>query len=205
MEDMISWTALNSVMHVIAVLIALVAAVTDYRTGLIPNLLTYPAILLGPVAWGLLAGQPGLFESVGGLLMCGLAPAMMYFWKGAPKKSDGSRDALMKMGDVKLFVALGAFCGPFVGIEAQFYGMVAASLFGVGLLAWKGRLFRSLSNSFFVMFNPLLPKRWRREIRPELLHKIRMGPFIFVGTLVAVLMRHPEWYLPQPDMTGLMQ
>lgn len=205
MGDAISWGTLETVMHLGAVVVALVAAFTDYRTGLIPNLLTYPAILLAPATWGVLAGERGLFESFGGLLMCGLAPAMIYFWKGAPKKSDGSRDALMKMGDVKLFVALGAFCGPFVGIEAQFYGMVAASLFGVGLLAWKGRLFRSLSNSFFVMFNPLLPKRWRREIRPELLHKIRMGPFIFVGTLTAVLLRHPEWYLSRPEMPGMMQ
>jgi len=189
----VSWTTLVATSHVTAVGVAAVAAITDYRHGIIPNALTYTTILVAPVLWYLGADTEGILESVSGMLFCGLAPVMIYMWKGAPTKKDGSRDALMKLGDVKLFLALGALCGPFVGIEAQFYGIFAAALFGVAMLAWHRKLFRALGNSFFIMFNPILPRRWKREIRPELLHKIRMGPFIFVGTLVAVLLRHPEW------------
>ena len=36
-------------------------------------------------------------------------------------------------------------------------------------------------------------ERWRRDAKPELRHKLRIGPFIFAGTAVAMVLRHPEW------------
>lgn len=180
--------------HLAAILVTLIAAVTDTRTGRIPNPLTYLALLLGPLAWGVIGGRTALLESVMGILFCGIAPVFFLFWRGAPRKEDGTRETLIKGGDVKLFLAIGGLCGPFVGIEAQFYSVLAAALFGIGMLAYRGRLLHALGNSFFIFLNPLLPAKWRREIRPEMLTMIRLGPFIFAGTTAAVILRHPDWY-----------
>jgi hypothetical protein len=39
--------------------------------------------------------------------------------------------------------------------------------------------------------NPVLPKPWRREIRPELLTTIRLGGAILIGTVIAALSNSP--------------
>src|SRR6478735_3124360 len=93
------------------------AALTDFRTGLIPNWLTVGGLLagvLGHLLYGslLVDGWLGLHEalaSVAGLVLCAVAPALMY-WKGA-----------MGGGDLKLFAAIGALCQPLLGIEIQMH------------------------------------------------------------------------------------
>jgi len=163
--------------HGAAVVIAAVGAITDWRTGHIPNWLTLPPLVIAPIAHGLAFGVRGLLLSVGGLIACGLVPYFLF-----------RRDA-MAGGDVKLFAALGAVLGVFGGIEAQFLAFIAGALFALGRLAWRGRLLRTLGNSFYVGLNPILPKKWRREIPVELLESTRLGVAIFVGTVLASLNR----------------
>jgi len=162
-----------------AVLIAAVAAFTDWRTGHIPNWLTLPAIVIAPIGLGLGYGLQAFLESAGGIVICGLVPYLM-FRKGA-----------MAGGDVKLFAAVGALTGVFVGIEAQFLAMIVAAVYALGVLAWRGKLFRTLGNSLFLGLNPILPKKWRREVSPELMNRIRLGAPVFVGTAIAVALRNP--------------
>lgn len=161
----------------LAVLTAALAAYTDFRTGRIPNWLTGAAAVLGVALRGFQAPQPGagVLSALFGMLVCAVVPWLL-FRKGG-----------MGGGDVKVFIALGAILGPFHGIEAQFYAYVAGSLLAMGRLAWHGKLLGVLANSFFLAVNPVMPRKWRREIRPEMLTLFRFGGSIFAGTCVSAL------------------
>ena len=167
----------------VAVVVAGVAAWTDWRTGLIPNWLTVGAALCGLFghffagAW--LGGvRVGLIEagvSLAGLIFCAL-PALLMYWKGA-----------MGGGDLKLLAALGALCQPMLGIEAQMYGFIAAAIIAPAQLAYRGQLMRVLGNSLALATNPLRSAERRRPLPPELMSWFRLGPAIFVGVLLVVV------------------
>ncbi len=161
----------------LAVLVTAAAAYSDFRTGRIPNWLTYGAMILG-VGLRTLQAQPhgvGALNSLLGMFVCALVPVLIW-------RKDG-----MAGGDVKMFVALGAILGYHAGLEAQFYAYVAGSLFAMGRLAWHGKLLGVLANSFFLALNPVMPRSWRREIRPEMLTRFRLGGSIFAGACVSAL------------------
>ncbi|HEY8428461.1 MAG TPA: hypothetical protein VIL20_08815, partial [Sandaracinaceae bacterium] len=105
----------------------------------------------------------------------------------------------MAGGDVKLFAAIGALAGGLdggveLGLSAQFLSLVAASIYAVGQLAWNGRLLASLGNALFIGLNPVLPRRWRRTIPRELMHRIRLGAAILLGTVIALAGQHREMW-----------
>jgi prepilin peptidase CpaA len=171
---------LEPVFHGVVLGLAGIAAFTDVRRGEIPNWLTLPVLLLAPIVHGLISGVSGLLTSLLGLLVCSLVPLLVYYRRG------------MAGGDVKLFAAIGAVGGVYVGLEAQFLSLIAASIYAVGQLAWNGRLLASLGNSLFLGLNPILPRRWRRSIPHELMHRIRLGAAILLGTLIALAGHHRE-------------
>ena len=166
------------ILHGAAFLIAAIAAVTDARTGHIPNWLTLPALVIGPILNGLNDGAWGLGLSVAAIFLCGLIPYVLF------------RRKAMGGGDVKLLAAIGALAGPSIGIEVQLTALFVAAIYALGRLAWKGKLLRTLRNTFFLGVNPVLPRRWRRHIAPELMEAVRLGVPIFAGTLYALLTRH---------------
>jgi len=165
--------------HGLALLIAAIAAVTDWRTGEIPNWLTLPPMVVAPVAYGIMQGIWGAVGAIAAIVVSGLVPYLL-FRRGA---AGG--------GDVKLFAAIGAIAGMEVGIEVQLVTFMAAALISLGRLAWHGKLFKTLANSAFLGLNPILPQKWRREVAPELMTMVRLGGFAFVGTFVALYLRHP--------------
>lgn len=169
--------------HSCALLITAISAVTDWRTGHIPNWVTLPAIVLAPFGWFFAFGISQGLESVLGILVCGLVPYFL-FRKGA-----------MAGGDVKLFAAIGGLTGIFVGIEAQFFSFIAAAVLALGALAWRGLLFRTLANAARIAFNPLLPEKKRKEVSKENLNEFRLGTSIFVGTVIALAFRHPALWM----------
>lgn len=173
------------VIHGCAVVLAAVAAGWDYKTGHIPNWLTLPPLIIAPATYFALGGVPAFLDSFLGILVCGLVPLGLFYMK-----TPGGGGPPMHGGDVKLFAALGAILGWYMGVEAQFYSVFAAAIFVMGQMAWKGKLLQVLGNSAALVVNPILPKKRRREISPDLLHTIRLGPAIFVGTAVAVALRH---------------
>jgi len=162
----------------VAVGMAAVAAVADHRTGLIPNWLTLPPLAAGPLAWGILHGWRGALFATISLVACGIVPYLL-FRKGA---AGG--------GDVKLLAAIGAVAGLSVGVAAQFLTLLSAGFFALAQLAWRGKLLATLKSSVFVAVNPALPERWRRTVEPEAMSTIRLGPFVLVGTLLAVAERY---------------
>lgn len=175
----------------IATAITGIAAVIDWRTGLIPNWLSLGGIVVGVVghtvhgAW--IAGwKVGLLEggiSLLGLGLCSLAPWLMY-WKGA-----------MGGGDLKLFAALGALCQPMLGIEAQMYSFVVAAVIAPARLAYEGHLGRVFGNSLALLLNPLRPAAKKKVVPAEMMSWFRLGPAIFAGVL-ATLAVHGYEVLP---------
>jgi len=166
-----------------ATVVAAIAALTDYRTGHIPNWVTFPAIaggvlghgIRGGVEGGLMGGATEAALSLGGLALCSLVPAGMW-WKGG-----------MGGGDLKLFAAIGALAHPLLGIEAELYAFVVAAFVAPAQLAYRGRLLAVLKNSFALAFNPLRSKEAKRALPAEMMTWFRLGPAIFIGMLLTCI------------------
>jgi prepilin peptidase CpaA len=171
----------TAIAHGCALVIAAIAAVTDVRRGEIPNWLTLPPLAAAPVIHAIAGGPWAGLGAVAAMIVCGLVPYWL-FRRGA---AGG--------GDVKLLAAIGAVAGLSFGIEAQLFSFVAAGMIALGRLAWNGRLLRTLSNAVLLAVNPILPRRWRREVAAELMTAVRLGGFAFAGTLLAVSLRHPAF------------
>lgn len=170
---------------VAAIVIAAVAAISDFRNGIIPDKLTIPTLLGAPVAY-LVRGvathagtEQAVMEagwSLAGAIGCAAIPLLLY------------RQGGIQFGDVKLFAALGAVLQPAVGFEAETYGFVAAALIAPARLAYEGKLLATIKNTLALVVNPFMPKEKRRTIDQEMMTWFRMGPAIFVGTCVAALL-----------------
>lgn len=171
------------IIHVVVLCLVGIAATTDVRKGIIPNWLTLLRFLIAPIAHGMVDGIRGVLASVIGMLVCSLVPLLVFYRGG------------MAGGDVKLFAALGAVAGLYLGLEAQFLSLVGASIYAIGQLAWNGRLLNSLGNSVFIGLNPVLPRRWRKTIAPELMHRIRLGAAVLLGASIAVFEKHRELWV----------
>ena len=157
---------------VAAAVVAGLAAWMDIRTGKIPNALTLGALVAGVVgrtiAGGLAGGVHGALAgggfSIAGALLCGLVPAVMFWFGGAGG------------GDVKLFAALGALCQPMLGLEVETYAFVAAAVIAPMKLAYDGTLLRTLGRSLALIVNPLRRPEKREEVPREAMTWFRMGP-----------------------------
>jgi prepilin peptidase CpaA len=173
-----------TVFLVAAVLLAGVAAWTDYRTGHIPNAITFGAFGVAPFAHVLAtllhhgtkldALIAGSYCILGGLV-CAILPAIFY------------RLDAIGGGDVKLFIALGAVLHPVLGGEAELWSFLAAGALAPFQLAYHGKLFQTVSNAAILAVNPFLGKDKRREISPEQMSWFRMGPAIFLATVYVAI------------------
>ncbi len=168
---------------ILAVAVSGVAAFFDWRKGEIPNWLTLPMLVIGPVMHFALSAKLGSTAagseagvSIAGALLCAAVPVLLY------------RQNAIGGGDVKLFAALGALCQPMIGIEAEMYGFLAAALIAPVRLAYDGKLLRTLKNAFYVALNPMMPKAKRQEIEPEAMSWFRLGPAIFLGMVLTALL-----------------
>lgn len=161
----------------LALLATLLAAVTDTRTGRIPNWLTYPLLGVAPVLGFVEGGPAGALLSLLGIALCGLVPTLLFV-----------RNA-MGGGDVKLLAALGGLLGPHAGIEVQFFAFCAVAFLLLAHMAWTGRLFATLRNVLIAAGRLFLPKRYHRPLEPTLLTQMRMGLSIFLATVASIALR----------------
>jgi prepilin peptidase CpaA len=168
----------------LAIVLAAVAAVFDWRTRRIPNWLTYGAIGLAVPGHALLAGighgtALQILSAAGmsslGAVLCGLLPA--FFWLRG----------MCGGGDVKLFAALGALLEPFLGFEAQLYSYYVAAFFVPVILIYKGTFLPMLKNSLTMAVNGLRPKSKRVKIDQASLTWFRLGPAVFGGCVLTAL------------------
>jgi prepilin peptidase CpaA len=175
-----------------AVLISAIAAIQDFRRGLIPNWATLGGIvagILGHAIHGWLsddwsAGLAHAGWSLGGLVFCSLAPLAMY------------RSGAMGGGDVKLFAAIGALCQPLLGIEAQMYALVVAAIVAPARLAYEGKLLRVLSDSLSIFLSSFRAQAQRATVPHEAQTWFRLGPAVFVGMLVTLVIHRFETLTP---------
>ena len=198
--------------YLAAALITLVAAVTDAKGGRIPNWLTFPVIAMSPVFHGVSAGASGLWLCVGGLVICGAVPLLIYI---------GSRGAGIGGGDVKLFAALGCVAGPGFGLEVQWVAYCLAGAGAMLWLTWRGCLWSTLASAlrvrFFGVFSgssyqlapsttgltPVVEPSHRArcecdvgadgasDMAHELRRSLRLGPCIAVAAVCLMVLRTP--------------
>lgn len=152
----------------------LAGAVTDSRTGRIPNTITLPLIAGGLLTSLAAFGVEGLQFSLLGAAACFLLPYLMF------------RAGGMGGGDVKLLAGLGAFLGMRLGLEAQLAAMCLGAVWAMFRLGRAGKLRGLLLNSFRVSTNWMLPAEKRAPLDASASEPLRLGIPIFCGT-VAVL------------------
>jgi len=169
----------------VATLLAGVAAVTDWRRGLIPNWLTYSALVAAPLAHGLFAFALGarvtqILTAIGvsllGAALCGLLPFLLWL-KG-----------LCGGGDVKLFAALGAVLEPFLGFEAQVYSFYVAAFFVPLGLIYRGTFLRVLKRSIASLIGAFRRKSPDPAANPAEAVWFPLGPAIFAGCLLTTIL-----------------
>jgi prepilin peptidase CpaA len=176
------------VLFAILLLFTALAAYADLRTGEIPNRLIAIGLLLAlPIQSGMhyfatpnTGPGEALSTAVGyygfGLILCGLAPLVLFYL--------GS----MGGGDVKLLAMVGAFVGPFMGLEIEVYAFVFMALYAGARLAYQGQLLKLLGNSARLIVQPFLPKERRRAVPAELMTSLRFAPAVFAATLFLVVL-----------------
>lgn len=167
-----------------AILVTGIAAWFDWRTGEIPNWLSFGALAAAPLAHagfgiareGWSVGWQGAALSLAGAGVCVIVPVVLYVTGG------------IYGGDVKLLAAVGAILRTMVGMEAELYAFLVAALYAPARLAWEGKLFKTMGNSVVLLRNMFVPKEKRRELPREMMAELRFAPSIFVGTCIAVLL-----------------
>jgi prepilin peptidase CpaA len=160
-----------------ACLVTLVAALMDWRTGLIPNYITIPLVAAGvPLhifTMRALAPSVNTWFWVGdallGILICALVPFLLW------------RTGGMGGGDLKLFAALGALLGVRAGLEVQLVAFTVAALLVPAVLAYRGQLLQVLRNTGRLLINPFIPAHKRHSLPSEVLTEVRFGPAIFAA------------------------
>jgi prepilin peptidase CpaA len=156
----------------LALSVAGIAALNDWRRGEIPNWLTLPAIVAAPIGYGFGFGAEHALRSLTAGALSGLVPYLLF------------RRGAMGGGDVKLLGALGAIVGfdLFAGIEIQLAAMVFALFAACAGLAWRGALLRTLGNAVVHALGPTLPVQWRPQRCEALSAPVRLGGPVFFAT-----------------------
>ena len=129
--------------YVIALLVALVACMTDLKSGRIPNLLTFGAAVAALFFHAITGRGEGLLLASGGWAV-GVAVFFLPFALGG-----------MGAGDVKLLGALGAWLGPTDAVWLALYSGIAGGVVALTVAIVRGYLRQALTNLW------LLPTHWR--------------------------------------------
>lgn len=167
------------------IVVASAAAVTDARSGRIPNFVTLPPLLLGPLVLLGLGGVRAALWSIAGIGVSAIVPGLFY---------RATRGGAIGGGDLKLLCAIGALSGPVCGLEVELVAFFVLAVLALLKLAYHGRLLRVLKSSLSLLLNPFLPPSQRANLAPEALTAMRMGPAIAVAAVVVALAAHPSWF-----------
>lgn len=168
---------------VLAVVCSMTAAVYDHRHGVIPNALTYPALIAGLVGAVALGGVTGLGLALAGLLAASI-PFLIAFVMGG-----------CGGGDVKLMAALGAILGLCpaldVTLAALMVGGAMAAFFMLRRIGASGLLRRL---SLFALFLPAGLRTASSSLKPSNRGTIRFGVAVAAGLV---------WCLMLPNLAPL--
>src|SRR5271166_4439378 len=166
----------TSLLVLIAVILAVVAAIMDLRQHRIPNWLTYPGIVLGFICRGALLGWKGLATALAGCLLAG-AVMFLFFMVRA-----------MGAGDVKIMAAIGAFVGPSHAVEVLLATAICGGILAIGYALYRKRMVTTLKNLASVLrFHAWAGVQAHPEVNLDNPAALRMpyGLAIALGTLYA--------------------
>lgn len=138
--------------YLVVLVAAGVSTVTDLRTRKIPNLITLPLILTGPIVLGIVYGWSGVLSAFLGLLLLGVPYIVIWLASGGGA------------GDAKLMMGIGAWVGPAIGIWMLLSIMIAGGIFALVAAAIYGRL-RELPYSVIATLMRVIPGR-RSPVQP---------------------------------------
>jgi len=168
----------------IGVCFAIVAlsAIWDVVSRRMPNTLTLGGIALGialraAVGYteaGLGGATRGVAWAFAGVALCAILPIISY----ARGEIGG--------GDVKLFAAIGALCGPGLGYNTQAwtYGVLIVLVYPMRLVRY-GAVRSTLDNVRAAVGNMVRPKEARVPVTAVKLPPLALGPSIFAGMCLA--------------------
>lgn len=170
----------NTVAATIAVVVCLIACVTDVRSRRIPNLLTFGAAAAALPFHSLVNGSSGLAMAGAGWLV-GAALFAPFFLLGG-----------MGAGDVKLLAALGAWLGPFEAFWLAIYASLAGGVLALLVALARGYLRTAVRNIFNLLTywwltgpRPMPALTLERGTGPRLAYAVP----ILVGTVVTIWLR----------------
>ncbi len=127
-------TGIEFVFPAASLFCASVSAVYDVRSRRIPNLITFPAVLLGLILHATLGGWRQLATAAAAGLICGLVFFVFYLAGG------------MGAGDVKLITAAGCIAGlPLIG-HLLLWTALAGGVMAIGLALYRRQLTTVLRN-----------------------------------------------------------
>lgn len=164
-------------------LVALVAVTsyTDLRTHKIRNVHTFSAMLVGLVLAGVLGGLAGLGDAALGLLVGGVVMMPLYAL------------GIMKAGDVKLAMAIGALLGPWEAFRTVVVSFVLYLPVGLVHVALNGRVsdvwhaFKALGRFLYTRLNPVLVGE------PLDMQRVTMAPYGLVLGVAALCVHFLGW------------
>lgn len=113
----------------ILIILIILAVLFDLTKKKIPNLLTFPVMVLGLGIYTFFYGLDGFLFSLYGLLL-GLVVFFIPFALGG-----------MGAGDVKFLGAIGALTGASFVFAASVFAAICGGVIAIGYMAYKGRLF----------------------------------------------------------------
>jgi prepilin peptidase CpaA len=168
----------------------LAATITDLRRRKVYNWTTYPGILVAfglnglAAAFGLdvesvsndLFGLVGLKDSIAGFVGCGFVMLVCYvFFPGG-----------VGGGDVKLIAMMGAFLGPFGGLEAMLWTFVLGGGMAIIILVWRFGAIRLLLRTIqWVLYT--LRFRTLAPLKDEERERLKTDLFLSPSALAAVV------------------
>ncbi|MAE61065.1 MAG: hypothetical protein CMJ49_06880 [Planctomycetaceae bacterium] len=162
--------------------VLIAAAVCDWRTGKVPNVLTYPAVLVGFLWWGL-SGWIAVWPAGSGLA-AGLASASVGFVAGLIPFAIIFAAGGLGGGDVKLMAAVGALSASWPCVlSTTVYAFVIGAVMAVIVMIRRGLVRRVLGR---LLGAALLGARGAGGGSVDEAHRVPFAVAIAVGGLLAV-------------------
>ena len=173
-----------TISEILCLIVVIIGTITDWRSRKIPNLLTFPAALVGLVLNAVTFGGAGALNAVLGWL---LGAAIIVVLAFLPIVVPGQK---LGMGDAKLMAAVGAFLGWKLVLITFFYFCLAyGSVSVVSLISvvpWSEVWFLLVSSAS--SGGKVIPKidlsKWKK--RPKF---IPIGFALAIGALCAIMLQ----------------
>lgn len=147
------------------------AAYKDFRVQKIPNVLTFPAMLIALCYYAGVYGWEGFFFSIKGI-GAGIALLILPWLLGG-----------MGAGDAKLLGAVGAFLGARATVVTFLYIGIIGCVYAVFLVAFNRHLFKGYFKQLVITFHLL----WvTREFIPDPESEQRRRPRVYYGIPIAL-------------------